>query len=103
VTVTPPQLVHINNVIYWSTDPTVSTPIFPRIYQDNFYNSAILAQTLVDRIVRVYGTRRAKRGICDLEGESRCLKKGNPAFWRNGDIMVQVWKDETCPNGKYDP
>jgi len=32
VTVTSPQLVHINNAIfYWSIDPTISTPIFPHI------------------------------------------------------------------------
>jgi len=24
-------------------------------------------------------------------------------FWRNGDVMVQVWKDKTCVNDKYDP
>jgi hypothetical protein len=86
------------------TDPTIFTPIFPHIYQDNFYNSAILAQTLLDRIVRVYGTRRAERGIpCDLDGEGRCLKKGKSAFRRNGDVMVQVWKDKTCANVKYHP
>jgi len=77
--VTSPQLVHINNAIFYcSTVPAISTPIFPHIYQDNFYNSAILAQTLLDRIVRVYGAKRVERGIpCDLEGEGRCLKKGS--------------------------
>jgi hypothetical protein len=25
-------------------------------------------------------------------------KKGNSVFWRNGGIMVQVWKDKTCAN-----
>jgi hypothetical protein len=24
-------------------------------------------------------------------------------FWRNGGIMVQVWKDQTCANEKYEP
>ena len=38
---------------------------------------------------------RANRGIpCDLEGEGKCLKKGQSAFQRKGDIMVQVWKDK---------
>jgi hypothetical protein len=47
---------------------------------------------------------RANKGIpCDLEGESKRLKKGQTAFWRNGDVMVQVWKDKTCANDKYDP
>jgi len=90
--------------VIYSTDPTVSTPIFPHIYQDSFYNSAILAQTLPDCIVRVYGIRRAERGIpCDLEMEGRCLKKVKSAFRRNGDVMVQVWKDKTYANDKYNP
>jgi len=38
------------------------------IYQDNFYNSVRLAETLLDRNVGVCGTKRADRGIpCDLE------------------------------------
>jgi len=65
------------------------------IYQDNFYNSVRLAQTLLDRNVGVSGTMRANRGIpCDLEGEGKCLKKGQSAFQRKGDIMVQMWKDK---------
>jgi len=31
--------------------PTISTPIFPHIYQDNFYNSVRLAQIMLDRNV----------------------------------------------------
>jgi len=86
-------------IFYWSTDPTISTPIFPHIHQDNFYNSVRLAQALLDRNVRVCGTMRANRGIpCDLEGEGKCLKKGQSAFWRSGDVMVQVWNDKTCAN-----
>jgi len=54
--------------------------------------------------LRVCGTRRANRGIPrDLEGEGKHLKKGKLAFRRNGDVMVQVWKDKTCANDKYDP
>jgi len=65
------------------------------IYQDNFYNSMRLAQTLLDRNVRVCGTMRANRGIpCDLEGDGKCLKKGQSVFQRKGDVMVQVWKDK---------
>jgi len=64
-------------------------------HQDNFYNSVRLAQTLLDRNVRVCGPMRANRGIpCDLEGEGKCFKKGQSAFWRKGDVMVQVWKDK---------
>ena len=88
-----------------STGPL--TPQFPdpfSSYQDNFYNSVRLAQTLLDRNMRVYSTRWASRGIPhDLEGEGKCLKKGKLVFQRNGDIMVQVWKDKTCANDKFDP
>jgi hypothetical protein len=45
--------------------------------------------------MRVCGTMRATRGIPhDLEREDRCLKKGQSAFRRKGDIMVQVWRDK---------
>jgi hypothetical protein len=38
---------------------------------------------------------RANRGIArDLEGEGKCLNRGQSAFRRKGDIMVQVWKDK---------
>ena len=91
-------------IFYWSIDPTISTPIFPHIYQDSFYNSVRLAQTLVDRNVTVCCTMRANRGIpCDLEGEGKHLKNDKSVFPRNGDVMVQVWKDKTCANDKYDP
>jgi hypothetical protein len=61
------------------------------LYQDNFYNSVKLAETLLDRNVRVSGTMRANRGIpLDLEGEGRCLNRGHSAFRRKGDVMVQV-------------
>ena len=63
-----------------------------------------LAQTLLDRNVRVCGTRRTNSCIpIDLEHQGRCLKEGKSAFWRSGDIMVQVWKDKTCANDKYNP
>jgi len=65
------------------------------IYQDNFYNSVRLAQTLLDRNVRVCGTVRANRGIlCDIEGEGQRLNKGQSALRRKGDKMVQMWKDK---------
>jgi hypothetical protein len=65
------------------------------LYQDNFYNSVKLAETLLDRNVRVCGTMRANRGIPrDLEGEGKCLNRGQSAFRRKGDVIVQVWKDK---------
>jgi hypothetical protein len=61
------------------------------LYQDNFYNSVKLAETLLDRNVRVCGTMRANRGIPrDLEGEGKSLNRGQSAFRRKGDVMVQV-------------
>ena len=46
-----------------------------RIYQDNYYNSVRLAQTLLDRN-RVCSTIRANRGIPrDVEGEGKRLEK----------------------------
>ena len=91
-------------IFYWSTDPTISTLIFPHIYQDNFYDSVRLAWTLLDRNVRVYDTVRTNRGLLrDLEGEGKHLKKEKSAFQRNGDIMVQVWNNKTCVNDKYNP
>ena len=63
------------------------------IYQDNFYNSVKLTQTLQGRNVRVCSTVKANRGIPhDLEVEGRCLKKGQSLFHGKGDVMVQVWK-----------
>jgi hypothetical protein len=42
---------------------------------------------------------RAKRVIPrDLGAEGMGLKKGQSAFQRNGDVMVQVWNDKTCAN-----
>ena len=38
---------------------------------------------------------RANRGIPrDLEGEGKRLNRGQSAFRRKGDVMVQVWKDK---------
>jgi len=63
-----------------------------------------LAQTLSDRNVRVCCTMRANRGIpWDLDGEGKRLKKGKSGFRSNGDVMVQVRKDKTCANDKYNP
>ena len=44
------------------------------IYQGSFYNSVRLAQTLLDRNVKVCSTMRANMGIPrDLEGEKQTL------------------------------
>lgn len=47
------------------------------IYEDNFYNSVRLPETLLDRKVRVCGTMRTNRGIPPyLEQEAKHLKRG---------------------------
>jgi hypothetical protein len=47
------------------------------------------------RKVRVCGTMRANRGIPrELEQEASQLKRGQSAFQRKGDIMVQAWKEK---------
>ena len=77
VTVTSTQPFHITVIFHWSTEPTISTPIL----QDNIYKSVRLAQTLLDRNVRVCGTMRANRGISrDLEGEGKHLNKEKSEF-----------------------
>ena len=43
--------------------------------------------------MRVCGTMRANRGIpSDLEEDGKHLEKGQSAFLRKDDVMVQVWK-----------
>ena len=60
-----------------------------------FFNSVRLAQTLLDRRVRVCGTLRANRGIPrDIKWEDKHLRKGQTAFWKKVDLMLQVWKDK---------
>jgi len=86
-----------------SLTPQFLHPFF-LTYVKTIFISVRLAQTLLDRNGRVCGTMRANRGNPhDLEGEGKRLKKGKSAFWRNGDVMVQVWNDKTCANYKYDP
>jgi len=59
------------------------------------YNSVRLAQALLDRNVRVCSTMRANQGIPhDLEQEDKCLKKGQSALQRKGDVVVKVWNDK---------
>ena len=63
------------------------------VSQDSYHNSVRLAQTLLERNVRVCGTMRANRGIPrDLEEDGKQLKKVQSAFRRKGDVMVQVSK-----------
>jgi hypothetical protein len=48
------------------------------IYKDYSYNSVRLAQTLLERNMRICSTMRANGGIShDLEGEGKYLKQGS--------------------------
>jgi hypothetical protein len=71
------------------------------IYPGKFYSSVWLAQTLLDRYVRVCGTMRSNRGIPrDLEGLEKVAVSVLQEGWRNG---VSVEGPKTCVNDKYDP
>jgi hypothetical protein len=90
----------------YSTGPLI--PHFPHpfflTYIKTIFITVRLAQTLLDRHGRVNGTMRANSGIpCDCEGEGKRSKNEKSAFRRNGDVMVQVWKDKTCAYDKYNP
>jgi len=55
------------------------------IYQDNFYNSVRLTQTLLDRNVRVCGNMMANRGI------PRDLRRGKQALERRAVGVLEEW------------
>jgi len=77
------------NILYRNLDQFTDLGENYYTHQDNFYNSERLAQTMLDRNMRVCGSMRANRGIpCDLEREGKCLKKGQSVFRRKGDVMV---------------
>ena len=64
-------------------------------YQDSFYNSVRLAETLLNRKGEFVALWGLTRGIPpDLERETNHLRRGQSAFWRKGDVIVQAWKDK---------
>ena len=57
------------------------------VYQDNYYNHVIIAETLLSRQVRVCGTIRVNRGLPpEIKNESQSLKRGETTFRRKGEI-----------------
>lgn len=69
------------------------------VYQDNYYNSVTIAETLLSRQVRVCGTIRVNRGLPpDLKNESQSLKRGETSFRRKGEILLQIWRDTRAVN-----
>ena len=64
------------------------------VYQDNYHNHVTIAETLLSRQVRVCGTIRVNRGLPpEMENESQSLKRGKTTFRRNGEILLQSWRD----------
>ncbi|PNF19822.1 hypothetical protein B7P43_G14053 [Cryptotermes secundus] len=69
------------------------------VYQDNYYNSVATAEYLLSRKVRICGTIRVNRGLPpDLKEECKRLKRGDTAFRRKGDILLQSWRDTRVVN-----
>jgi hypothetical protein len=65
------------------------------VNQDNYYNSAEIAEHLLSRQVQVCGTIRVNRGLpLDLK-DSKSLKRSETTFRRKGDVLLQLWRD-TC-------
>ncbi|XP_076160842.1 piggyBac transposable element-derived protein 4 isoform X4 [Ptiloglossa arizonensis] len=83
-----------------SLDETVLSILGPNlelwhhVYQDNYYNSVLIANTLLEHKTRVCGTIRVNRGLPQsLQDEASTLKKGEIVFRRKGDILLLIWKD----------
>jgi hypothetical protein len=54
-----------------------------------------LSETVLEKKKTVCGTMRANRAVPhNSENKTRKLKQGQSSFWREDDIMVQVWKDK---------
>ncbi|PNF23441.1 hypothetical protein B7P43_G09117 [Cryptotermes secundus] len=65
------------------------------LYQDNYYNSVELCETLLQRNTYVCGTFRMDRGAPkELKNDVKKLKKGESVFSRKGQVLVQVWRDK---------
>jgi hypothetical protein len=73
--------------------------LWHHIYQDNYYNSAEIAEKLLLRKTRVCRTRRTSRGIPkSLTDSSKKLKRNNTIVCQKGDVLLHIWKDkgEVC-------
>jgi hypothetical protein len=54
-----------------------------------------LPETVLEKKKTVCGTMRANRAVLhNSEKKTRKLKQGQSSFWKEDDIMVQVWKDK---------
>ena len=61
----------------------------------HFYNTVRSAETLLDRKARVCGSVRTNKGHSTWpEHEISHSTTGQSAFWRKGDVIVQVLRDK---------
>ena len=69
------------------------------LFTDNFYTSAALAESLLERGSHLVGTVRAnRRGFpaqlkTDVKSFEKHAERGETRYVRNGDILIQQWKD----------
>lgn len=61
---------------------------------DNYYNTLNIAEVLLQNKMRICGTIRANRLPRCLKTKSLNLKKRESIFKREGDILLQIWKDK---------
>jgi len=60
------------------------------VYQDNYYNHVTIAETLLSKQVRVFGTIRVNRGLPpEMKNESKSPKRGKTTLRRKGEILLQ--------------
>lgn len=65
------------------------------VFQDNYYNSVQIAETLLAKKTRVCGTIRANRGLpTEFRNEMKNMKKGDYMFCRKGEVLLLAWKDK---------
>lgn len=64
------------------------------VYMDNFYNSIKLMKKLSGRGTSVTGTLRTNRKGIPLAIKKIKLKKGESAFVRKGNMLIQRWLDD---------
>ena len=69
------------------------------LYQDNYYNSVLQTNELLQKLIRVCGTIRVNRGLPkDMIDEAKKLKKGEATFCRNQEILLISHQDKRLVN-----
>lgn len=69
--------------------------IWHHVYQDNYYNSTTIAESLLQNKTRVCGTIRENRGIPPhFKVQSSMMNKGDVKICRKGDTLLLAWRDK---------